>query len=311
GAGAGDDRERRRPATDPQRQPPGTRERLRPPGSDWLFAKLYCPRNLEDDLLAGPVRSFCQFALGSGLAERWFFVRYSDPEPHLRLRFAGSPERLIGDLFAKVCAWTGELIADGSCRRIAFDTYEREIERYGGVRGVEAAEALFAADSAAVVELLRLTAELATIDRTALAVLSVDALLEARGLAPAQRLEWYRGEVASRHHSGDDYRARQSALRRLLGDPAGLAGEPAGTALERILAARGAAIVPIGARLRELADGGELESSLERLCQSYVHLHCNRLLGAGPPTEQHVLGLLLRTRESLDRAPVVAREASA
>lgn len=36
---------------------------------------------------------------------------------------------------------------------------------------------------------------------------------------------------------------------------------------------------------------------------SLLHMHCNRLLGAEQPTEQHVLGLLLRTREGLQRAP--------
>jgi len=309
---AGEDGERPRPATPSRhRAELGTRERLRPPGSDWLFVKLYCPRNVEEDLLAGPVRSFCQFAVGSGLAERWFFVRYSDPEPHLRLRFGGSPDRLVGDLFPKVCAWISELIAEGSCRRVGFDTYEREIERYGGVAGIGAAEALFAADSAAVVELLRLAqGELQTIDRTALAVLSVDALLDGLGLGPAQRLEWYRGEVSAKHHSGDDYRARQGALRRLLGDPAECISESGGAALARIFSARSAALAAIAARLRELDDGKQLESSLERLCQSYVHLHCNRLLGGGPPSEQHVLGLLLRTREGLDRAPVAPREPS-
>jgi hypothetical protein len=35
-----------------------------------------------------------------------------------------------------------------------------------------------------------------------------------------------------------------------------------------------------------------------------VHLHCNRLLGTDPAAERLVLGLLLRARESLDRAPL-------
>ena len=73
--------------------------------------------------------------------------------------------------------------------------------------------------------------ELPTIDRTALAVLSVDALLDGLGLDAVQRLEWYRGEVGARHLSSDDYRERQRALRRLLGEPTGYLGEPGGPAL--------------------------------------------------------------------------------
>jgi thiopeptide-type bacteriocin biosynthesis protein len=310
---AGDGGGRPRPATAARRRAvPSTGDRLRPPGSDWLFVKLYGPRNVEDDLLAGPIRGFCQFATGSGLADRWFFLRYSDPDPHLRLRFGGAPDRLVTELFPRICAWTGELIAAGSCLRVGFDTYEREIERYGGLAAIEAAEALFAADSAAVVELLRLAqGDLATIDRTALAVLSIDALLDGLGLDAARRLEWYRGEVGAKHHSGDDYRTRQSALRRLVGDPAGRLDEPGGQALERVLGARSAALAPVASRLRELAGTDELETPLERLCESFVHLHSNRLLGAGPPTEQHVLGLLLRTREGLERAPVAPRDPAA
>jgi hypothetical protein len=35
------------------------------------------------------------------------------------------------------------------------------------------------------------------------------------------------------------------------------------------------------------------------VCRSHVHLHCNRLLGAGHDLEHRVLELLRRTRESL------------
>jgi len=298
------------PATERRpRAVPGTGDRLRPPGSDWLFVKLYCPRNVEEELLTGPVRGFCQFATGGGLAEQWFFLRYADPEPHLRVRFGGDPNRLVTDLFPKICSWSSDLIAEGLCRRIGFDTYEREIERYGGLAAIGPAEALFAADSAAVVELLRLgQTELTTIDRTAVAVLSVDALLDGLGFDPAKRLDWYRGQVSAKHLSGDDYRARQRALRLLLGDRAGLRSEPGGEGLERILAARSAALASVGERLRELGMTHQLDVPLERLCESYVHLHCNRLLGVGSPTEQHVLGLLLRTLEGLERAPVAPRE---
>jgi thiopeptide-type bacteriocin biosynthesis protein len=290
-----------------RRAVPSPADRLRAPGSDWLFVKLYGPRNAQDELLAGPVPSFCRFATGMGLADRWFFLRYSDPEPHLRLRIGGAPDRLASELFPRICEWTTELIADGACGRVAYDTYEREVERYGGLAAMDVAEALFAADSAAVVELLRLLEEeLTTIDRTELAALSVDALLADLGLDDARRLAWYRGEVDTRHESGDDYRARRDALRRLIGDPDARLGQPGGRSLERILTARGAALSALAARLGELDASGALEIPLERLCQSYVHLHCNRLLGAKAPSERRVLGLLLRTREGLDRAPVTA-----
>ena len=52
--------------------------------------KLYGPREDEDELLAGPVRELAEAAAEDGLASGWFFLRYGDPDPHLRLRFLGS-----------------------------------------------------------------------------------------------------------------------------------------------------------------------------------------------------------------------------
>ena len=74
-------------------------QRLRPPGSEWLFLKLYAPRTWEDDLIASFLYPFAEQSCAAGEADSWFFIRYSDPDPHLRLRFHGAPERLMGQLF--------------------------------------------------------------------------------------------------------------------------------------------------------------------------------------------------------------------
>jgi thiopeptide-type bacteriocin biosynthesis protein len=279
--------------------------RLRPPGSDWLFAKLYCPRTFEEDLIAGSMRTFCEFARAAGLAEEWFFVRYSDPDPHLRLRFRGVPERLLSQLVPQFCSWAADLTNDGVCLRFCFDTYDRELERYGGVSGTAAAEALFAADSRAVAELLYLDQQRSLgMDRTTLTVLSIDDLLAGLGLSDADRLEWYRDRVVSRHESGLEYRQRKGPLRSLLGDPHKLSTELGGEEVAYTFAARRAALESVVQRLGESAERGELGQPRNVLYRSFVHLHCNRLLGSGWTSEEQALGLLLRTREGLDRAPL-------
>jgi thiopeptide-type bacteriocin biosynthesis protein len=198
-------------------------DRLRPPGSEWLFVKLYGPLLLEKDLIAGPVHDFAEEVCAAGLADAWFFIRYSDPDPHIRLRFQGEPERLAHQLLPRVCAWGAELMADEYCLRFSFDTYDRELERYGGAEGTSAAESVFTADSRAVAALLRLLQGHAlTMDRTMLAVFTIDDLLAALGLDEAERLAWYRAGVTARQEAGDEYRRRKVPLRQLLGDPASL-----------------------------------------------------------------------------------------
>ena len=274
--------------------------RMRPPGSDWLFLKLYCPPALQDELIAEELTAFTTFAESTALAHDWFFVRYADPDAHLRVRFQGEPDVILHRLLPRACSWATSLTVDGSCLRFGFDTYEREIERYGGATGVEVAEELFAADSRAVAKLLRLKQDLPTLDRTTLAVLSVDTLLDGLGLSCADRLAWYQERVSLSRADGQEYRLRQRLLRQLLAN--GPAAEPGGDALAGLLDDYRRASQPVAARLDALAREGRLGRAKASLCESYVHMHCNRLLGT-EADEERVLRFARRTRESLSRAP--------
>jgi len=280
------------------------RDRLRVPGSEWLFVKLYGAPELFDDLIAGPVRDLVQFAEVTGMADQAFFLRYADPDSHLRLRF-GSRDRqgLLRRLLPEVCRWAGEQMAAGLCQRFAFDSYEREIDRYGGPEGMAVAEAIFAADSRAVSAMLERAIATPGLDRTTLAVVSIDRLLAALGASEADRLAWYGTQVASRKDSSAEYRRLGAELRRLVGDPDQLAHVPGGSELARILDGRDAALAPLGQQLAGLAERAVLGRDVETLWRSYLHLHCNRLLAAPPPLEQLLFGLLLRVRESFRRAP--------
>src|SRR5262249_40031592 len=100
---------------------------LRALGSDWLFAKLYCGRDLEDDLIADHIRRLAERVLRSRMADAWFFLRYGDPERHVRVRFRGKPDQLLRELLPEICSWASELIETGLCQRFVLDTYEREI----------------------------------------------------------------------------------------------------------------------------------------------------------------------------------------
>jgi lantibiotic biosynthesis protein len=78
---------------------------------------------------------------------RWWFIRYRDPNPHLRLRLHCDD---VGTAFTRVSVWAEQLRAEGLIGGLAFDTHVPETVRYGDGPAMDAAEALFAADSAAV-----------------------------------------------------------------------------------------------------------------------------------------------------------------
>jgi thiopeptide-type bacteriocin biosynthesis protein len=116
------------------------------PGCDRrLYLKLYGPRDLQDAVLARLPRLTAR--LGGG--ESWF-IRYEDPEPHLRLRITLGTGG-IGAAAGHVGAWTSELRDHGLVTQVSWDTYYPETARFGGEAAMGAAEEFFAADSAAAV----------------------------------------------------------------------------------------------------------------------------------------------------------------
>ncbi|MFF2144336.1 lantibiotic dehydratase [Kitasatospora sp. NPDC058190] len=292
-------------------RPASIRDRTRLPGGNWLFAKLYCDPDQENFLLTGPLTQLCEMAEVSGLAEQWFFIRYADPDPHLRVRWKGNPDVLTRYLLPEVTRFTSRLADEGLVSRLVIDTYERELERYGGTEGTDTSEEVFCADSRAVMRLLAHHTDAArpSDDLAELIVVTIDDLLAGLGLGAEDRGHWYSDQVRqhpaeARHQAGDDYRARQKRLRALLGSPQG----PAllGDAVVEILRQRRSELARAGARLAELEAAGRLSVPRNRLLASYVHLHCNRLLTGGYPTEERLLQILQRTRKGLGVEPVTS-----
>lgn len=285
-------------------------ERLHMLGSNWLYSKLYTGRNLHDDLIAGPVREFANEMLATGLASRWFFIRYGDPDSHIRLRFEGEPSVLLSQLLPLLTAWGRSLIDLGFVRNLAFDSYDREIERYGGLEGMRIAESIFSADSVAVSSVIALQSrqvlELSSVD---VAVLMIDHLLSTLGVDRAERLTLYRAARRAQEKTFGGhldqlrkvFHSYRKTTQRLVGDDAWLRTEPGGNNLAECLDQRSEALRPLGEQLRTLAQRNELWRPRLSLLAAYVHMSCNRLLGVDRTLEFEAMYYLERTLESLER----------
>jgi lantibiotic biosynthesis protein len=177
--------------------------------------------------------------------------------------------------------------------RFAIDTYEREIERYGGEYSIDWAEQLFSIDSESVLLLLRLLGRHCPLLRVELAVFGLDFLFQRLGCSTSQRLTFFKGIAPPRHESGSTFRERKRVLQALLGsrDDPSVAGttRDISIALEKYAPA----ISDIGRRLRELEADGQMVLPLDAVFRSFAHMHCNRI-GLDITTERLAYGLLAR-----------------
>ncbi|AFR07513.1 thiopeptide-type bacteriocin biosynthesis domain protein [Nocardiopsis alba ATCC BAA-2165] len=108
----------------------------------WCSLKLYGHPDRTTELIT---EEFPRLS-ASERALSWWFLRYRDPEPHLRVRIrVEGPEQL-----GAVHTWTRDLRERGLVATIVHDTYTPESGRFGPGAAMKAAETLFVADSRAV-----------------------------------------------------------------------------------------------------------------------------------------------------------------
>ncbi len=298
-----------------------------PPGSEWLYAKLYTGTATADGLLRQIVSPVAREAMAAGEADSWFFIRYGDPEWHLRVRFHGDPARLQSRVLPRLHAALDPMLADGRIWRVQLDTYERETERYGGPEGIVLAERLFHVDSEEVLAILEMLEGDEGADfRWRLALRGIDMLLGDLQLDSETRMRVMRGmrEGFTREFGGGkglrvqlDQRFRQEwrSLMPLL-DPAGDAESELAPALE-VLHRRSERNAPIFEELRELERAGRLNQSLADMAPSYVHMHVNRIIRSAQRAHELVLYDFLyllyeskaaRERKGGDRPPKAKKE---
>jgi thiopeptide-type bacteriocin biosynthesis protein len=306
----------RQPTAPSHRRPAdGHVPRTFPPGGEWIYARIYTGETAADGVLTADLASLVRELTGSGLADRWFFLRYRDPEFHLRVRFHGDPARLHADARPTVEAAGAGLVDRGLAWRVELGTYEREVERYGGPEAIELAEQVFHADSEAVLAILPMLepGDEGQEERWRLGLCGADRLLVDLGLDNRERLALVRSQrdglvrrfgwdsgVLGR--VGERFRRERPALERLLDSQAGEPG-PLEPGL-RILRERSRVVEPIGRELAMLSNAGDLTTPLSNVAGSLLHMHLNRLLrGDNAAQEAVICDFLVRLYEGRARRP--------
>ena len=122
-------------------------------GQEWLYYKIYCGVKTADALLLEIIKPLTEKLIENKIIDTWFFIRYSDPDPHLRVRFHLLDLNAIGSVLIKVKTLLNPYFDNKQIWDMQLATYQRELERYGA-NTISEAEAFFFYDSKIILSIM-------------------------------------------------------------------------------------------------------------------------------------------------------------
>ena len=146
-------------------------------GDEWAYFKIYVGFATADKILIEDIFPLALKLSQQGAIKKWFFIRFSDPGFHLRIRFQLSDTYLLGQLISSINRRLKKYVISNMISTIQMETYNREIERYGP-NTMELAEELFHYDTEMCIEVIKLTNAIPSpYLRWAAAIVSIDSYL--------------------------------------------------------------------------------------------------------------------------------------
>lgn len=257
-------------------------------GSEWLYYKVYCGVNSADLLLTDVIKPLADNLLNNKLIDSWFFIRYADPDNHLRIRFHLNDVSKLGDVISQFYNAVQSFHEKGLIHKIQPDTYNRELERYGD-KTIGLSENYFYHDSANITEFLNL------IDcdspegekvRWLYALGAVDKLFDSFGATIEAKKNLCE---SSRQYFGEEvnlnknlskqfdkkFRANKNDIELILADKIDATHEY--HILSVLLNNKALKTQPIIDEIKNISESEKLDVNLEDIVSSFIHMLINRL----------------------------------
>jgi thiopeptide-type bacteriocin biosynthesis protein len=239
----------------------------------WLYGKLDAHPERHDELIAVHLPAL-RDALGVDAA--YWFVRYRSPREtdHLRLRLRIPGPGQYGACAAAVARWARGLRDEGVAGWLVLESYLPEVGRYGSSAAMDAAEAVFVADSWAVTAGLRLLPASA-IHPIALAAASMVDIVS--GFLGCDRAMTWLASRPALPGTAVERAVADEAVR--LAQPDALRDSPWPGVVAEAWQARGIALAAYRSRL-------PVDADIDTVVESLLHMHHNRAMGIDLESER-------------------------
>jgi len=153
------------------------------PGTEWLYLKIYTGSKTADVILLESLKP---------LIEQ---LQRNDPKPHLRIRFKLTDLNNYNEILEKINRALKDFIDSREIANVVFDTYNREIERYGK-NTIKNAEELFHKSSELILNFLDYDDD----EKIIISMFYIDQLLSKINRSETEKLDWIKNYNNSFKH---------------------------------------------------------------------------------------------------------------
>lgn len=257
------------------------------PFENWLFYKIYCSNENEEEIIKF-VNYFTEELSVNLPVITTYFMRYSDPLPHIRLRIKAEKPHIF-EIAERFNHFIAPLQHSRLVSKYIIDTYYPENERYGGQELMPLAEQIFQIDSKVVVKLMDIVEH-----KEEIGVVSVLHYLNSFGITFEKQIELLEASVGNDNFTSDFKDIKNDYINLLdsYNHWETFKKDKKSRKFIELMDLRQNAIQEYAKLLRE---SDSLTNYLEDIILSVIHLHCNRLFGTDREFERKIYFFALHT----------------
>lgn len=242
----------------------------------WIYFKIYLEDKKCNEFLAKCLLPFIKLLLDEQSISQFFYIRYADPGFHIRFRIQVRDLNNKYDVMNEFTKWFKEVEDKGFANRYIIDTYEREIERYGGIEAIDMAERVFYWDSLLALKLIDIKERNVNhFDDDLIAVALMYSIL-AHYVENKIIEEECLSVIIDQHEFRNEFRQARDKYMLAIQNPSEL---PIYKSIEDIVHERGKAIKDYYKTIVNLDNEEKLTNTKWDILMSLLHMFCNRING--------------------------------
>jgi thiopeptide-type bacteriocin biosynthesis protein len=267
-------------------------------GDEWFYLKIYCGYKTTDIIISQIIYPLAKLLYEEKAIKKWFFIRYADPDNHLRIRFQITEQQIILSIIKQLNKELGWYFENDLVYKVQIDTYQQEIERYGA-NTVHLAEEFFFFDSVMIAEMLQLLdGDLGEENRWLFALRAEDAFLSKFNpdlSAKLKLVEMFHANYSKEFNMNRalkdqldaKFRKERAKINLILQKDHPIPDNL--SSLIKIIDKKSLSIEPTIKTLIDYNENKKLQVSLQDLIGSYIHMMINRIFKSKQRLHEFVL----------------------